>query len=996
MHALSLPKLSLLILLLTGAVGAQAQKKGKPVADARPDPTPAVQRTKGYQQRLNLQQHTIVDNVPFRNAGPTIMSGRVTDIDVCPDDPTVFLVAYASGGLWHTTNNGSSFTPLFDHQPSMTIGAVAVTWRGTTPAVIWVGSGESNSSRSSYAGTGVYKSMDGGKSWQLTGLEETQHIGKILIHPANPDVAWVGAIGHLYSANAERGVYKTTDGGKSWQKTLFVDNQTGVIDLALDPKDPNVLYAAAWERHREAWDFKGSGKGSGIYKSTDGGGNWARLTTEGSGFPTTAGVGRIGLAVFPGNPNTIFAILDNQDNRERAKPAEIDTQVLPPAGFRAMTQETFQALTDEKLQAYMDRYGLAGKYTPKGIKEDVKNGKYPTAALADFVNANDDLFNIEVKGAEMYRSDDAGKTWKKTHEKYIDDLVYTYGYYFSQVRVAADNPNKLYTLGVPAIKSEDGGKTWKAMNSDNAHSDHHSLWLNPKRPGHLILGNDGGINISYDDGATWLKMNNLAVGQFYSVNLDMATPYNIYGGLQDNGVWVGPSNYQHTLDWHDSGQYPYKSIMGGDGMQVEIDTRDNNTVYTGYQFGNYFRVNKTTGATKPITPRHELGETPYRWNWETPIHLSRHNQDVLYMGSHRFHRSLDRGETFQTLSADLTNGGKKGNVPFGSLTTLEESPKRFGLLYTGSDDGLIHVSKDGGNTWQKVSSGLPNNFWVSQVEPSNHVEARVYASLNGYRSDHFAAMVYASEDYGKTWQVIGQNLPTEPVNVIKEDPANPNILYVGTDNGLYVSFDRGANFMAVSPTLPAVAVHDLAVHARDKDLVVATHGRSFYVADLEHIQQLTPELIDKPLFVFAPTAVNHSPAWGRSFSQWREAASPNVEVVFYLNHSNKSFVTNLRILSTEGTVLNTLSDSSEVGLNLVKYDLTVDPAAVEAYQKELGTQAKKEVKVSVANNGKFYLQPGIYTIEVSVGGTVDKQSLKIDPARAGGGRRAGLPSPERD
>jgi photosystem II stability/assembly factor-like uncharacterized protein len=991
-----LPKiLFLAILLASGA--AFAQKKAKPAVAVRPAPTPAAERMAGYQRRLNLQQHSIAAQVPFRNVGPTIMSGRVTDLDVCPDDPSVFLVAYASGGLWLTKSNGTSFVPLLDHQPTMTIGAVAATWRGTSPATIWVGSGESNSSRSSYAGTGVYKSTDGGKSWQQTGLEETHHIGKVIVHPTNPDVVWVAAIGHLYSPNPERGVYQTTDGGKSWQKTLFINDQTGVIDLAIDPQNPQVLYAAAWERHREAWDFKGSGKGSGIYKTTDGGTNWARLTTDGSGFPTTAGVGRIGLAVFPGNPNTVYAILDNQDNREREKPADPGRAVPPPSGFRAMTAEAFQAMPDDQVQAYLDRYGLAGKYTVKGIKADVKNGKYPVSALADFVNANDDLFDIEVKGAEMYRSDDAGKTWRKTHEKYIDNLVFTYGYYFSQVRVSPQDPNKIYTLGVPAIKSADGGKTWQAMNSDNAHSDHHSLWLNPKRPGHLILGNDGGINISYDDGDTWLKMNGLAVGQFYSVNLDMATPYHIYGGLQDNGVWHGPSTYQHTYDWHDSGQYPYKSIMGGDGMQVEIDTRDNNTVYTGFQFGNYFRINKATGQNKPITPRHELGETPYRWNWETPIHLSRHNQDVLYMGSHRFHRSLDRGETFQTLSGDLTNGGKKGNVPYGSLTTLEESPKRFGLLYTGSDDGLIHVSKDGGYTWEKIIDGLPANFWVTQVEPSNHVEARVYASLNGYRYDHFAAMVYSSDDYGKTWRPIGQNLPAEPVNVVKEDPANANILYVGTDNGLYISFDRGANFMAMSPTLPAVAVHDLAIHPRDKDLVVATHGRSFYVADVEHIQQLTPEVLDKPLHVFAPASLNHSPAWGRSFSQWRTPNTPKTDVVFYLNHTNKSFVTSLRVLSAEGTLLRTLQDSSEVGLNLVAYDLTVDATAVEAYQKELTAQAKKEVKVTAADNGKFYLQPGTYTLEVSVGGSTEKQTLKLEPPRAGaGGRRGGLPGPERD
>ncbi|MCS7020034.1 MAG: glycosyl hydrolase [Cytophagales bacterium] len=984
-------RLVLLSTLLWLDTAVQGQRKTQNTTSALPVATSAARRIEAFKIRKQLQESSIVANVAFKNIGPTVMSGRVTDIDVCPADPSHFLVAYASGGLWHTSSNGTTMKPLFDNQASMTIGDIAVQWQGTTPAIIWVGTGENNSSRSSYAGTGIYKSADGGKTWEHLGLEETHHIGRIVLHPTDPNTIWVAATGHLYSPNPERGVFKSTDGGKTWQKTLFVDNNTGAIDLVIDPTNPQVLYAAMWERSRQAWNFKGSGKGSGIYKSTDGGNTWTQLNTDGSGFPNTEGTGRIGLAIFAGNPNILYAVLDNQDSRPADQPT--GREVIKPSAFRTMTAEEFAKLPDEDLQAYFERYGIPAKYTPQSVKQDIANKKYPVKALADFINANDDLFEIEVKGAEVYRSDDGGKTWRKTHDKPLDGLVFTYGYYFSQIRVDSKNPDKVYTLGVPIIKSEDGGKTWQSINGENVHADHHALWLNPTRPGHLIVGNDGGINISYDDGASWHKMNNIPVGQFYAINVDMAQPFNVYGGLQDNGVWYGPSTYRHSLDWHDSGRYPYQLIMGGDGMQVEIDTRDNSTIYTGFQFGNYFRVNTKTGERKPITPRHELGETPYRWNWQTPIHLSRHNQDVLYMGSHRFHRSLDRGETMQTLSGDLTAGGIKGNVPYGTLTTIDESPRRFGLIYVGSDDGLVHVSRDGGYTWTRISDKLPQKLWVSRVIASHHAEPRVFVSLNGYRYDHFEPYLYVSEDYGQNWTRIGTNLPAEPINVVREDPVNDQILYVGTDHGVYISFDRGISFAAMQNGLPAVAVHDLRVHPRDKQLVVGTHGRSIYMADVQHIQQLNQELITKPLHLFPIQSITASEAWGRS-RNFAAPTTPERQIVFYLNYTIKNAISNIRVLSAAGTVLQELTDESEAGINVVKYDLTISEKAVADLQKELQAKAKdgKEVKIVAADNGKYYLPVGEYTIEVRAGESVVKQTLKVEAPRQGG--RRSEPSPQ--
>src|SRR5690606_33856966 len=334
--------------------------------------------------------------------------------------------------------------------------------------------------------------------------------------------------------------------------------------------------------------------------------------------------------------------------------------------------------------------------------------------------------------AEVYRSDDGGRTWARTHEGYLDDLFFSYGYYFGQLRVAPHDPDRLYLLGVPLIASSDGGATWAAIDGPHVHVDHHALFVSPTRPGHLINGNDGGVNVSFDDGASWSKANVPAVGQFYAVAVDMAEPYHVYGGLQDNGVWVGPSTYEATDDWLGEGTYPYERLLGGDGMQIAVDPRTNRTVYTGFQFGNYFRLDRDAGDATRITPRHELGERPLRFNWQTPIHLSVHNPDVLYLGSHKVHRSLDRGATCETLSDDLTEGGRPGDVPYGTLTSIDESPRRFGLLWAGSDDGLVHVSRDGGYSWQNVSAGLPGPYWVSRVEASHFEEGRAYVALNGY------------------------------------------------------------------------------------------------------------------------------------------------------------------------------------------------------------------------------------------------------------------------
>ena len=937
------------IFLFIFSNGFSQKKKKKSLF---PHSTLSSVRLEGYSNRISLVENSIVKNIQFRNIGPTVMSGRVVDFGVNPDDPSHFYVAYASGGLWETKNNGNSFNPIFDNQMVMTIGDIEVDWEKD---IIYVGTGEKNSSRSSYSGNGIYKSSNGGKNWEYLGLDDSHHIGRIVLHPDNSDIIWVASLGHLYSENSDRGIYKSIDAGKTWNKTLFVNNRTGAIDIVIDPSNPDILYSAMWEKDRKAWDFDGSGIGSGIYKSVDGGSSWLEVSGGTSGFPDTRGTGRIGLDISISNPNIIYAILDNQDRK--LKEEEGSNEGLTKDSFREISEEDFLKISDKELDAFLKQNRFPREYNAIKVKELVRNGMISPYALVEYLeDSNSMLFDTPVIGAEMYKSEDSGNTWKKVNEDDINNLFYSYGYYFGQVRVDPQNPDKVYTMGVPMIKSNDGGKTWGSIDYSNMHGDYHALWINPKRSGHLISGNDGGLNISYDDGENWLKYNSTSVGQFYDINVDMKTPYNVYGGFQDNGVWMGPSNYVASLRWHSSGSYPWKSIYGGDGMQTEVDLRDNETVYTGSQFGNYSRVNTRTGERKRITPSHKLGERPYRWNWETPIYLSRHNQDILYMGSNKFHRSLDQGNNFETLSDDLTNGGIKGNVSYGTLTTIIESSIRYGLIYVGSDDGLIHVSKDGGFSWKNISGSLPEKMWVSGIYPSNFHQNRVYVSLNGYRWDNFDAMIYVSDDYGTNWSKIGHNLPKEPVNVIIEDLENEKLVYVGTDHGVYASLDYGNKFFAFSSGLSNSPVHDLVVHPRERDLVVGTHGRSIYIAGIKHLQMLNEKILTKNLHFFEADKIKFNPRWG-SRGWGSNYLTPNLELVFYAKSGGKTEI----IIYKDDEMKKSIDIDANMGLNFINYDLSVD------------TKEK-----STTDNGITYLKKGEYRIVIIQGENSSEEKLIIN------------------
>ncbi len=934
-------------------------------------------------------QDNLVSNVKFHSIGPSIMSGRVVDVDVCPDDPTHFYVAYASGGLWVTYNNGQSFEPLFDHEAVMTIGDIAVDWNhGET---IWIGTGENNSSRSSYAGLGMYKSTDKGKTWQHKGLEDSHHIGRVLIDANDSNTLYVAVIGHLFTPNDERGVFKSIDGGNTWKKTLFVDNNTGAIDFVMDPSNKNILYAAMWHRERKPWNLKESGASSGIYKSIDAGETWSLITTKESGFPTGEGVGRIGLSIFAGDmgqvinpskandkdddnakpkhlmtkfvPRPIYAVVDNHDLREKKK--DDKKKGLTKDTLRTMYKESFLLLKDSLIEKYLKDNDFDEEYSVERVKNMIRTDSIKPAALVEYLeDANAQLFDTEIKGAEVYRSDDAGKTWKKTHEGYLDHVFNTYGYYFGQIRVSPFNPNKIYIYGVPFLKSEDGGKTFKSIDAANTHGDYHALWLNPNRDGHIIVGNDGGVNISYDDGKSYFKANTPAVGQFYSVNVDMEKPYNVYGGLQDNGVWYGPSTNKESTGWHEEGEYAFKRIMGGDGMQVAIDTRDNTTVYTGYQFGNYFRVNRNTGENKYITPKHKLGERPLRWNWQAPIWLSKHNQDIVYFGSNKFHRAMNKGTDFQTLTSDLTNGGIKGNVPYGTITTITESPLMFGLLYLGTDDGNIYLSNNIGYDWHEISENLPQKLYYSRVIASAFDTELVYCSLNGKIFDDFKSYLFKHKSFRGDWDRIGTDLPAEPINVVREDPKNKNILYVGTDHGVYVSLNKGKNFMKMTGDFPNVAVHDLVIHPRDNDLVVGTHGRSIYIAHVGELQQLNDTLMAKDIYVFKIDPIKYNKNLGKRNNLWSEPHEIKKQFAFYVKEKG---ISTLHIKTDKDLLLKEIKDTSAAGLNYVNYDLSIDSTNLSKYQLWVNDNKKlsdDDKKIERADNKKYYLKPGKYFLEI--------------------------------
>lgn len=906
--------------------------------------SPETEIRASFEARKKLADQSILKNYPVRNIGPTVQGGRIVDIEVNLANTHEYYLGFASGGIFKTENNGITFQPVFDDVDAMGIGDFALSQ--SDPKILYVGTGEKNSSRSSYAGSGMYKTTNGGKSWEHIGLTGTHHIGRVIIHPKDNNTVWVAAIGALYSKNPERGVYKTIDGGKTWKKTLFVNDSTGIIDLVINPSNPNQLLASSWDRSRKAWDFKEGGEGSSIYKSDDAGETWYKSV---AGFPQGAQIGRIGLDVSASNPSVVYAILDNQGEVPQTEKPKDDGS-LKAENFKGMTKENFLKVDDKKLDEFLRSNRFPQKYDAKRVKKEIGDGKYTPAALYDYLggDANANLFNKKIIGAEVYRSDDNGTTWKKMNSYDLDGVFFTYGYYFAEMRVDPANADKVYIYGVPLLKSNDGGVTWNHLDTlrgeQNIHVDHHALWVNPNNSKHMLLGNDGGLYVSYDEGAYWQHINNMPVGQFYTVNVDMETPYNVYGGLQDNGVLKGSSRSVPNVSKH------WETIGGGDGMYVAADPRNSKLVYWGFQFGNYFRVEPGKPGAR-ITPRNDIGEPAYRWNWCTPLQLSKHNPDIVYMAAQKVFRSLNRGESWETISDDLTKNKKQGDVPFSTVSALEESPIKFGLLYAGTDDGNVWVSKNGGGSWENITTGLPQNKWVSSISPSPHAEGTVYVSLNGYRDDDFRTYLYVSTDYGKTWKSVKGNLPESVANVIVQDPVQPSLLYCGLDNGTYASLDNGATWHYFNGMLN-VASYDMLVHPRDNELVVGTHGRSVFVSDVKPLQALKDA--GKSIMAFAPESIRYSERWGQKQYPWAEANEQKVNVLYFVGKTAPAVA--VEVYDEKKTLVRKLTTTGTTGFQTFSWDVKVAEAVSAPAKAKAKTPVITEPVLKYAGKGKYTMK----------------------------------------
>jgi len=733
----------------------------------------ATARLESWETHVKLRDSSPFKDLEWRAVGPEQQGGRIETIACHPDDPFTIYVGAGSGNLWKTTNHGTTWKPIFEDQSTFAMGSMAIA--PSNPDILWLGTGEVLMARSSYSGLGIFKSENAGESWEHMGLADSYHIPKIVIDPADPNIVYVAAMGHNYSYNEERGVFKTMDGGETWNKLLYISEKVGVVDIVMDPGDNQTLYAVTWERDRKAWNNIIAGKGSGIYKTTDGGARWKRLT---QGIPNNEHVGRIGLSIAPTNPNVLYAILDNQ------------------------SPDTTQ-----------------------------RRGRV---------------------GGELYRSNDKGESWFKTHD---GAFITGIGYDFCLVRVSPKNEDELFVPGWKLVYSSDGGKTFEFTgetivhilpnDSRVMHLDMHEMWIDPQNPDRLMLGNDGGFYVSWDRGESWLHYNNLPIAEFYAMSVDNEEPYNIYGGTQDCAALIGPGTHDIANRLTEYGvEEPWKHIYldrwgGGDSYFTERDPTDPNVIYYEHQFGNFKRKNMKTGETASIQPKAPEGEPPYRYNWMTPYIISKYNPSTLYYGGHTVFKSTDRGDNWNIVSPDLsTKPGpeRQGNVPFGTITSISESSFGQGVLLVGTDDGNIQFTEDDGKNWTQIDGSLPDK-WVSRVRISRHEANTFYVTFTGYRDDDFQSYIYKSNDKGRTWTSISGNLPPEPVNVITEDPRGANVLYLGTDLGAYVSLDGGKQWHSLSKSIPTCAVHDLVIQERELDLVAGTHGRSAFVLDIEGISR---------------------------------------------------------------------------------------------------------------------------------------------------------------
>ncbi len=861
----------------------------------------------------------------WRSIGPANMGGRVGAIAISASNPKTWFVGYATGGLWKTTNRGVTYSPVFDKEETSSIGAIGIadapaTWPGWADEedaakakgadapdrakdgiakIVWVGTGEGNGRNSSSWGNGVYRSTDGGSTFTHLGLDDTHDIPALAVDPRDPDVCYIAGLGHLWGPNAERGVYKTADGGTTWTKSLFIDDATGACDVAVNPSNPDEVFAAMYHRRRTGWSFQSGGPEGGIYRSRDAGQTWTKLT---NGLP--AQTGRIGLSICRSDPHTIYA--------------SVESDVGGKVG-------------DE----WNDRSRLGG----------------------------------------VYKSTDGGDSWAQMTD------FNPRAFYFSRIMADPKDPEHVWMGGWFLYSSTDGGRTFHAGPANIAHVDYHALAVDPNDPDHLLIGNDGGLYISWDGGDKWDFHNTMAVGQFYNIAVDDSDPYRVGGGLQDNGSWIGPSATIRL----DNGEFMGRTgsitdrdwtfVYGGDGYRVQFDPTNHDIVYAQYQGGNVARVDLRTGKWWNLKPAAKEGEPRYRFNWNSPYFISPHDPAVLYLAGNHVFRLTDRGDHWTRISPDLSRNdidqvrtvGSDAET-YGTVVSLAESPLRAGVLWAGTDDGRVHTTDDTGASWREVTPPEVDGMYISYITPSAHSERRAYVAVDGHRSNRFGAMILATDDAGASWRRIESDLPADsPVRVILEDPDNENVLYAGNERSAYITIDRGAHWVRLGvDSLPTVPVYDLAIQHREHDIIAATHGRSVWILDdATPLATLTPDTLQEPLHAFPVR-----PARPRFFMEngdlWSDkmfiANNPLMGAViqYWLREFAEDEV-KVSVKNAAGVELWSGTGPGRAGLNRVVWDLQ--------------PEAKK--RLPNPNGRPDFVPEGAYTATITVGDLSQSVSITV-------------------
>ena len=788
--------------------------------------------------------------IEARAIGPAITSGRIAAIEGVTSDPRILYVGAAGGGVWKSINAGISFKPIFDKY-TQSIGAIAVDQ--AHPDTVWVGTGEPWVRNSTSVGTGIYKTTDGGDNWKFMGLAKSERIAKIVVDPKNSNTVYVAVLGHLWDANEDRGLYKTTDGGKTWQKILYVDADTGCSDVGIDPQETNMVYAGTWQFRRYPWTFQSGGPGSGLYRSADGGKTWEKIK---AGMPE-GNLGRVAVAVAPSRPSVVYAV-------------------------------------------------------------------------------------IEAKKSGLYRSDDLGRTWTEVS---TNSVIGMRPFYFGLIIVDPKDYNRVYKPGLYLGVSKDGGKTWGPTGlTAGVHSDHHALWINPVQPATMYDGTDGGVYKSTDYGGSWSFLRNLPVGQFYHVSYDMNQPYNVFGGLQDNGAWMAPSEGESGVQNRD-----WRNIGFGDGFNAFADPVDNDAVYSEWQNGKVQRFYKKTGELKAISPYPKAGEPKYRFNWNTPALFGPNPPHALYIGAQFLFRSRDRGESWERISDDLTTNDpeKQRQEQSGGITidnssaenhctiyAISEAPGDADVIWVGTDDGNLQLTRDGGKTWKNLIAnvaGVPRNTLVSSIEASHHQPGTAYVTFDGHQTSDMKTYVYKTTDFGQTWTPIATDAIKGYAHVVREDPVKPDLLFVGTEFGLFLTIDGGHQWAQFTGNLPNVAVRDLAIHPRESDLIIATHGRGVYIVDdITPIRQITPDVLEAKVKVLAPQPTKlRMPGGEQIFGGGDEFTGSNPAeaafITYYLKDRHTFGDFKIQVFDSDNHLVTTLSAGTRRGINRVPWPMRMKP-----------------------------------------------------------------------